>query len=106
MGSNKEDATSMADSKVGNFTGLSGTRLMQAVQRLVREQWKVIWTALQHTDPSSEGVIERNELRSLLKRYDIVFSDLQWQHVLDQCVDEEDEWVDYAEFMSMFPPYH
>lgn len=106
MGSSKEDATSMTDSKVGNFTGLSGRRLMQAVQRLVREQWKIIWTALQHSDPSAEGVIGCDELRRLLKRYDMIFSDVQWQYVLDQCTDEGDEWVDYNEFMSLFPPYH
>jgi Ca2+-binding EF-hand superfamily protein len=79
---------------------------MQAVQRLVREQWKVIWTALQHQDPDGEGYIGRDELRTLLKRYDMVFSDLQWKFLLNQCADEEDEWVEYNEFMSLFPPYH
>lgn len=106
MGSTREDATSMTDSKVGTFVGLSGRRLMQAVQRLVREQWKVIWTALQHQDPDGEGYIGRDELRTLLKRYDMVFSDLQWKFLLNQCADEEDEWVEYNEFMSLFPPYH
>ena len=106
MGSSKEDATSMTDSKVGTFVGLSGRRLLQAVQRLVREQWKVIWTSLQHQDPSGEGFIGRDELRSLLQRFNLVFSDTQWNFMLDQCADEEDESVDYNEFMSLFPPYH
>jgi len=106
MGSGKGDATSMTDSKVGNFTGQSGSRLMQAVQRLVREQWKVIWTSLQHEDPAGEGMIGRDELRNLLKRYDMVFTDMQWNCIVEQCADEEDEWVDYNEFMALFPPYY
>lgn len=106
MGSAKGDATSMTDSKVGNFTGQSGSRLMQAVQRLVREQWKVIWTSLQHEDPAGEGMIGRDELRNLLKRYDMVFTDMQWNYIVEQCADEEDEWVDYNEFMALFPPYY
>ena len=80
--------------------------LGRRVQRLVREQWKVIWTSLQHQDPSGEGFIGRDELRSLLQRFNLVFSDIQWNFMLDQCADEEDESVDYNEFMSLFPPYH
>lgn len=109
MGSGNSDSTSVSDSKVGTFQGLAGKRLIQAVQRLVREQWKVIWTTLQHGDPRSEGTITRQELRDLLKRYDMVFTDLQWEFLADQACDEDDadeDELNYHEFMALFPPYY
>ena len=105
MGSGKGDSTSVKGGVT--FQGLAGQKLIQGVQRLVREQWKVIWTTLQHQDPRSEGTITRMELRDLLRRYDMVFTDLQWEFLADQCCDEDDEdELNYHEFMALFPPYY
>ena len=32
--------------------------------------------------------------------------DRQWQFSVDQCDNEEDDELDYNEFMNLFPPYY
>ena len=117
MGSRRGDATSVGDSDQGSFAGCEGEKLLQAVQRRVREKstWKEMWTALGHLDSEGTGKIGKDALRHLLRTHNVLLSDKQFEWLCVQCVDEDEEdegensggsnTVTYLDFMELFPPY-
>ena len=59
-------------------------------------------------DPAETGEITEEDLRAMLKRYDMVMTDRQWDWVASQCAvyEEDNSLLDYKQFMALFPPYY
>jgi len=109
MGSTKGDHSSVHSvrpSGCDNMVSADSGNSVDMIKRKVRIAWKDLRNAFRAADENCSGCLDKEELRDVLFRFDIILAAHQFDELIDAIDVDGDGQVSFAEFLQFFGTGH